>query len=112
MGPKLLTKLHKIIPSPLKRSDKWLSTSVPESEWHLPENQLCSAEYHTNNLLKSVLFEETTRLLPKNGIYIEIAPHGLLQAILKKSLPDAVHIPLTQRGNANNAAYLLNSLGR
>lgn len=112
MGPKLLQKLHEIIPNPLKRSEKWLSTSVPHSEWHLPQNSLSSAEYHTNNLLKQVLFEETTRLLPAQAIVIEIAPHGLLQAIVKKSMPDAIHIPLTQRGHANNAVFFLSALGK
>lgn len=112
MGPKLLKKLHEIIPVPVKRSDKWLSTSVPEADWHLAQNQFCSADYHTNNLLRPVLFEETVCLLPENAITIEIAPHGLLQAIVKKSLPDGIHIPLTQRKNADNAVFLLNAIGK
>lgn len=112
MGPKLLKKLKEIIPNPVKRSEKWMSTSVPKSEWHLPHNQFSSAEYHTNNLLKQVLFEETTRLLPKESIMIEIAPHGLLQAIVKRSLPETIHIPLTQRGHPNNAVFFLEALGK
>lgn len=112
MGPKLMNKLKEIIPQPLARSKKWLSTSVPESEWHLPKNNFSSAEYHTNNLLKPVLFEETARLLPSQAIVIEIAPHGLLQAIVKKSMPEAIHIPLTQRGHANNAVFVLSALGK
>lgn len=112
MGPKLLQKLREIIPNPLKRSEKWLSTSVPQSEWHLPQNHFSSAEYHTNNLLNQVLFEETTCLLPPQAIVIEIAPHGLLQAIVKKSMPDAIHIPLTQRSHANVAVFFLSALGK
>ncbi|GBP07305.1 Fatty acid synthase [Eumeta japonica] len=46
-----------------------------------------SAEYHTNNLLRPVLFEETARLLPRDAMLVEIAPHGLLQAILRRSMP-------------------------
>lgn len=112
MGPKLLKKLKEIIPKPMQRSEKWLSTSVPKSEWHLSKNKLSSAEYHTNNLLKPVLFDETAKLLPENAIIIEIAPHGLLQAIVKKSIPSAIHIPLTQRGHANNSVFFLNSIGK
>lgn len=110
MGPKLLKKLQEIIPKPLKRSEKWLSTSVPKTEW--AKYHFSSAEYHTNNLLNPVLFEETTCLLPAKAIVVEIAPHGLLQAIVKRSMPEAIHIPLTQRGNSNNAAFFLSALGK
>lgn len=112
MGPKLLGYLSKIITNPKKRSPKWLSTSVPKSRWDNPENQYCTAEYQTNNLLSSVLFEETSTLLPSNALCIEIAPHGLLQAILRKSLPNAVNVPLTQRGNKENLQFFLNALGK
>lgn len=112
MGPKLLAKMKEIIPEPKKRSAKWLSTSVNKSEWHIEKNQYSSSEYHTNNLLSPVLFEETSQYLPQDAITIEIAPHGLLQAIIKKELPNGIHIPLTQRGNTENAAFLLTALGK
>lgn len=112
MGPQLLKYLQETIPNPKTRSAKWLSSSVPKDEWEQQERNLCSAEYHTNNLLSSVLFEETFAQLPKNCLTIEIAPHGLLQAILKRSMPGGVHIPLTQRGNKNNALFFLSALGK
>lgn len=112
MGPKLLKRLREIIPNPVKRSEKWLSTSIPKSQWQLAANSFSSAEYHTNNLLKPVLFEETTKLLPSQAIVIEIAPHGLLQAIVKKSMPQAIHIPLTQRAHPNNAIFFLSAVGK
>uniref|UniRef100_T1P9U1 Fatty acid synthase n=1 Tax=Musca domestica TaxID=7370 RepID=T1P9U1_MUSDO len=112
MGPHLLKYLKEIIPEPKTRSSKWLSSSVPKSEWDQPGRNLCSAEYHTNNLLNSVLFEETFALLPKDALTIEIAPHGLLQAILKRSMPKGVHIPLTQRANKNNGLFFLTALGK
>lgn len=96
----------------IRRSEKWLSTSVPHTKWSEPKNQYCTAEYFANNLLKSVLFEETCPFLPSNAIAIEIAPHGLMQAIVKRSMPSTVHIPLTQRGNVNNAAFFLSALGK
>lgn len=51
--------------------------------------------------------------VPKNAIAIEIAPHGLLQAILKRSLAkDVVNIPLTLRNHQDNAEYLFCALGK
>lgn len=112
MGPHLLKYLKQTIPNPKPRSSKWLSSSVPKMEWDQPGRNMCSAEYHTNNLLNSVLFEETFALLPKDALTIEIAPHGLLQAIVKRSMPKGVHIPLTQRGNQKNHIFFLASLGK
>lgn len=60
----------------------------------------------------SVLFEEACTLLPKDAIMIEIAPHGLLQPILRKAFPNAVMVPLTQRNNPNNAAFFMAALGK
>ncbi|XP_023313670.1 fatty acid synthase-like [Trichogramma pretiosum] len=112
-GPKLLAYLQKVIPSPKPRSSKWLSTSVPRSKWETPAARLSSAEYHTNNLLSPVLFEETSLLIPKDAVTIEIAPHGLLQAILKRSLaPTVTNIALTRRGHEDNVEVLLQGLGK
>jgi len=112
MGPKLLKRLKEIIPEPKPKSEKWLSSSIPKNRWDQDENRCSSPEYHTNNLLGSVLFEETMALLPENAITIEFAPHGLLQAIMKKGMPNGTHIPLTQRGNKSNLNFFLNALGK
>ncbi|XP_014204160.1 fatty acid synthase-like [Copidosoma floridanum] len=112
-GPRLLATLQKLVPSPKQRSSKWLSTSVPVDKWDSPEARYSSAEYHTNNLLGSVLFEEASVFIPKDAIAIEIAPHGLLQAILRRSLaPTVANIPLTQRGHEDNVQVLLQALGK
>ncbi|VVC88813.1 unnamed protein product [Leptidea sinapis] len=111
-GPTLLKYLKEVIPSPKPRSEKWVSTSVPQALWKDPKASLSSAEYHTNNLLSPVLFEETSRLIPQNAVTIEIAPHGLLQAILRRSLKkDVVNIALTKKGE-NNVDILLAALGK
>ncbi|KAG4070516.1 hypothetical protein HA402_012306, partial [Bradysia odoriphaga] len=112
MGPKLLKRLREVLPEPKRKSEKWLSSSIPKNRWDQEENRFSSPEYHTNNLLGSVLFEETMALLPENAITIEFAPHGLLQAIMKKGMPNGTHIPLTQRGNKSNLNYFLNALGK
>uniref|UniRef100_A0A8D8UL46 Fatty acid synthase n=1 Tax=Cacopsylla melanoneura TaxID=428564 RepID=A0A8D8UL46_9HEMI len=112
-GPKLLKYLKQVIPNPKPRSPKWLSTSNPESSWNTNIAKYSSPEYHTNNLLSPVLFEETSKHIQRNAITVEIAPHGLLQAILKRSLPKGVtNVPLTQKDNVKGELFLLQALGR
>ncbi|XP_063541437.1 fatty acid synthase-like isoform X1 [Cydia strobilella] len=112
-GPTLLKYLKKVIPDPKPRSEKWVSTSVPQQFWNDKKAEFSSAEYHTNNLLSPVLFEEASRLIHPNAITIEIAPHGLLQAILRRSLKkDVVNVPLTQKGHEDNVQVFLTALGK
>lgn len=111
-GPNLLRRLNEVVKVPKKRSSKWISSSYPKSMWGMEQTQYSSAEYHTNNLLSSVLFEEASDLLPENAVCVEIAPHGLLQAILKRSMKQAIHISLTQRDHRNNDHVLMNSVGK
>uniref|UniRef100_A0A2A4K5B4 Ketosynthase family 3 (KS3) domain-containing protein n=1 Tax=Heliothis virescens TaxID=7102 RepID=A0A2A4K5B4_HELVI len=110
-GPKLQQYLKEIV-KPKLRSERWLSTSVERDRWHEVAAKYSSAEYHTNNLLRPVLFEETSRLVPSGAVLVEVAPHGLLQAILKRSLaPACRHVPLTRRAHPDPARLLLDALG-
>ncbi|XP_041972481.1 fatty acid synthase-like [Aricia agestis] len=112
-GPALLKYMQELIPTPRLRSSRWLSTSVPQDRWDEPLAKYSSAEYHLNNFLSPVLFEETSHLIPPDAVLIEIAPHGLLQAILKRSLPSTCkQISLTRRGHPDNSRYLLEAIGR
>ncbi|KAG6461434.1 hypothetical protein O3G_MSEX012619 [Manduca sexta] len=112
-GPGLKKYLLEVIKNPKPRSDKWVSTSVPQSKWNEPEAKYCSAEYHTNNLLNPVLFEETSRLIPADAVLVEVAPHGLLQPILKRSLPSTCrHVALTNRRQKDNVMVLLDAVGQ
>lgn len=112
-GPKLRKALDAIIPNPKPRTPRWISSSIPESAWNTPLAQQSSAAYHVNNLLSPVLFHEALQHVPKNAITIEIAPHGLLQAILKRALgPNATNVSLVKRGHANNVEFLLSNVGK
>ena len=97
----------------MKRSSSWISTSVPESDWNKPLAQHCSAEYLTNNLLNSVLFEEGSKHIPSEALVIEVAPHGLLQAIMKRSLPQTCsNVALARRNKeGRNLENLLTAIG-
>nr|XP_033193891.1 fatty acid synthase [Bombus vancouverensis nearcticus] len=113
VGQKLRTMLEKIITNPKQRTSRWISTSIPESAWGTPLAQLSSAAYHVNNLLSPVLFYQALGHIPENAIVIEIAPHCLLQAILRRSLPSTVtNIGLHKRGHANNLNFFLENIGK
>lgn len=68
-----------MIKNPKERSPRWISTSIPQSNWDSPLARLSSAEYHVNNLVSPVLFQEGLNLVPDNAVVVEIAPHALLQ---------------------------------
>ncbi|PSN47303.1 Fatty acid synthase [Blattella germanica] len=109
-GPILMHYLKKLLVDPKPRSSKWICSSVPENRWDTELAKFCSAEYLTNNLLSEVLFEEASKHIPNNAITIEIAPHGLLQAILRRSLPECNNISLTQRNQ--ETAFTVAAIGK
>lgn len=95
------------------RSEKWLSSTYLEAEWQNEISKYASAEYFTKNIIGTVYFEEVCHYVPQNAIVIEMAPHGLLQAILKRSLSkEVINIPLTHRDHNENAVHLLSAVGK
>ena len=113
-GPKLRTALQKIIKVPKKRSPRWISSSIPQEKWSEPIAQYSSVDYHVNNLLSPVLFRDALTHIPENAIVIEIAPHCLLQAILKRSLANRnVHnLGLMKRDCKDNFEFFMTSIGK
>nr|XP_046232889.1 fatty acid synthase isoform X2 [Scatophagus argus] len=113
IAPNLLAALRKVIKEPRERSSRWVSTSIPQSEWDSPLALYSSADYHVNNLVSPVLFHEALSLVPENAVVVEIAPHALLQAILKRSLKYTCSIlPLMKRGHTNNLEFFLSNIGK
>jgi len=111
--PSLLEYLKKIVPNPKLRSEKWISTSVPENQWEIDVAKYCSAEYCANNLLNSVLFDEAFNHVRKGSVVIELAPHGLLQDVLNNSSKKNItSIALALRNNDDGLGYLLSALGK
>ena len=95
------------------RSDKWISSSFPETEWSSDSAKNSSADYHVHNLLSPVLFHEALSHVPSNAVVIEIAPHCLLQSILKGSLGGkGCIVGLLKRNNPDNMNFLFTALGR
>ncbi|CAM5096781.1 unnamed protein product [Natator depressus] len=113
IAPVLLNALQKVIPNAKPRSARWISTSIPESQWQSELAQNSSAEYHVNNLVSPVLFQEGLRHVPDNAVVVEIAPHALLQAILRRSLkPTCTILPLMKREHKNNLEFFLTHVGK
>jgi len=111
--PSLLEYLKNIITNPKLRSEKWLSTSVPEEQWGEDKAKYCSAEYCANNLLNSVLFDETFEHVPKGSVLIELAPHGLLQDVLNRSHKiNITNVDLASRNHKDGIDYLLSAFGK
>ncbi|XP_034250583.1 fatty acid synthase-like [Thrips palmi] len=110
-APRLLELLKGVILEPKKRSSRWISTSVLPARAGDHDAQYATPQYFTNNLLSSVYFEEGCDQVDKDALAIEIAPHGLLQAILKRSLDkDAVNVALTKR-DVPGTGLVLEALG-
>ncbi|CAH1399526.1 unnamed protein product [Nezara viridula] len=111
-GPQLRANLEKIIPIPKPRTKRWISTSIPESAWSSELASSSSAAYHVNNLLSPVLFHEGVSHIPDGALVIEIAPHSLLQAVLKRSLPNCSVIGLVKKDVPDDVGNFLRNVGK
>ncbi|KFD52748.1 hypothetical protein M513_06404 [Trichuris suis] len=113
IGNSLRKTLSQVIPQPKLRSSRWISSSVPESEWDSDLGKYCSAEYHVNNTLSPVLFYEALLHVPENAIIIEVAPHCLLQSIIRRVVPSScTYQGLMNSREESNVDFFLQSLGR
>ncbi|NXP54355.1 FAS synthase, partial [Heliornis fulica] len=113
IAPVLLSALKKVIPAPKPRTSRWISTSIPESQWQSDLSKYSSAEYHVNNLVSPVLFHEGLKHVPENAVVVEIAPHALLQAILRRTLkPTCTVLPLMKKEHKNNLEFFLTQTGK
>ncbi|NXX48511.1 FAS synthase, partial [Tricholaema leucomelas] len=113
IAPALLSALKKVIPRPKPRSARRVSTSIPESQWQSELAKHSSADYYVNILVSPVLFQEGLMHVPENAIVIEIAPHALLQGILRRSLkPTCTILPLMKKEQKNNLEFFLTQIGK
>jgi fatty acid synthase, animal type len=102
-----------VIKTPRPRTTRWISSSIPEPQWDSELARYSSAEYHVNNLVSPVLFQEALDHVPNNAIVIEIAPHSLLQAVLRRGLKSGCSIlGLMDKRQPDNMNHLLSTLGK
>ncbi|CAJ0959176.1 unnamed protein product, partial [Mesorhabditis belari] len=109
----MLLAMRTVVPDPKPRSSRWISTSIPEDEWESDLAATCSADYHVNNACSPVLFYEALQKIPANAITIELAPHSLMNGILRRSLQKTVtNVGLMKRDAENELESFLSALGR
>lgn len=110
---KLKASLDKHLTSNKPRSSKWVSTSIPEHLWDTPVAQYAKGDYQANNLRSPVLFYEGLQKVPKNALIVEVAPVGLLQSVIKRTVgPDCISIELQKRKHENNLEFFFSALGK
>ncbi|CAL1284486.1 unnamed protein product [Larinioides sclopetarius] len=111
-APLMKAALEKIIPDPKPRSERWISTSYPESEWNSTDCKLCGAEYFCNNLVSCVRFTDALKKIPSNAVVIEIGPHLLLQPILRRVVGSkASYHSLMRKDCKDSTLFFMESLG-
>ena len=81
----------------MKRSKKWISTSILESEPKEEILKYASAEYFVNNLISPVYFYDKLKELPSDAIIIEIGPHAVFRKIINETLETASYLSLIKK---------------
>ncbi|KAJ8024866.1 Fatty acid synthase [Holothuria leucospilota] len=113
IAPALQAELQKVITKSSPRSTSWISTSVPEHEIQTEQAKSFSSSYLVKNLVSPVRFYDGVRKIPSKAIVIEIAPHGLMRALLKRSLhAESECISLMSRKESDNLHYFLSNIGQ
>lgn len=111
-APAFRRMLTNVISNPAERSSKWVSTSVPQSEWKEPAAKLSSVDYYVNNSTSVVHLNQALKHIPENAIVIEIAPHSVLQTILRKSLTSkSTTFGLQDSRQVDNLVFFLTNIG-
>ncbi|XP_063923356.1 fatty acid synthase-like isoform X1 [Zophobas morio] len=110
-GPKMYSFVKSVLPGTKERTKRWLPSALPESEWKSELGRYNSAEYQHHNYINRVYFRQLLKHIPKDAILVEVAPKGLLQAILKRGLDKSVTLlPLAKPG-VNNLDFFYSSIG-
>ncbi|KAL4702305.1 hypothetical protein ACJJTC_018435, partial [Scirpophaga incertulas] len=111
-GATLRRSLERIIPEPKPRTPRWVSSSLAPEQRGTDLAKMSDASYHVNNLLSPVRFADAVAAVPANALVVEIAPHALLQAVLKRARPaPARYVPLVRRDAPCALRHLLRALG-
>ncbi|GMT36007.1 hypothetical protein PFISCL1PPCAC_27304 [Pristionchus fissidentatus] len=109
----MLASMRSIVPEPRPRSSRWISTSIKEEDWDSDLAATCSAEYHVHNACSPVLFYEALQKIPANAVTIEMAPHSLMQAVLRRSLQKTViNVGMMNMKAENELESFLQSIGK
>ncbi|GIY14144.1 fatty acid synthase [Caerostris darwini] len=113
VAPALRSELTKVIPEPRSRSERWISSCYPESEWFEPDCKEASVEYFVHNLLSPVRFKDALQKIPPNAIVVEVGPNVALLPIVRGVVGrGASYLGLMKKGAQEREHFFLESLGK
>lgn len=75
------------------------------------DSKLSYAEYFANSLVRRAFFDDVLETVPEDVAFVEIAPDGILQNVLKETF-DTTVITLAQRDHEDNIKVFLQGLGK
>lgn len=108
LKPILLEHLKKVLPDPVRRSSRWISSSVPVERWQ-EDAQFCSGEYYIGNYCDPVVFEENCKFIPENVLIIEVG-FGVLQGTLAENFPESKLFKMGKYKNLRGVDFLKETL--
>jgi fatty acid synthase, animal type len=74
-----------------------------------PFAKTLSVDYFVNNIISPVRFKDAVK---ENAVVVEVAPHGILQPILKRSLgSNSTYLSLQSLKETDNALHFSKALG-
>lgn len=104
----LLAKIEQVLKKGSRqRSAKWISTTYAENSGEF------TARYLVDNLIKPVLFHEGCEQISPDCCFVEVAPHHLLQPIIKRNMMERtkmqiMYVPTLSRSKSNSKTLLEN----
>lgn len=93
-------------------SIKLLISSISIVNFVGRESLLCKVICLRSGHTSSVLFAGALEKIPADAVVVEVSPHGLLQAILRRSLPQATPIPLIRKDASCVQRHFLEAVGK
>ena len=109
---KMTQQIKEVLPNPRLISEKWISTSVLESDVK-EDLKYASAEYFVHNLISPVYFFNKLQKIPEDAIVIEIGPHPIFHRVVNEVVESGDYISLMKKdSNDTNLDQFLTSIGK
>ena len=106
-------EIRKYLQKPRRRSNEWLSTSLPDGEPKDDNLNYAGAEYFVNNLISPVFFYDKLKCLPSDAIVVEVGPHGVFRKIVCETLESATYLSLIKKdSNDTNLDNFFNAIAK
>ncbi|RUS92164.1 hypothetical protein EGW08_000017 [Elysia chlorotica] len=105
--------MEPMIPTPKRRSPRWISTCFEGDDLALPTAQTASTEYFLSNSNKPVLFHQAVLQIPRGAIVLEIGARALLSSVVKRTMEkELTSLALMKQAHDDNIGFCLANLGK